>query len=276
MNAGKEDAEKPPKTEEEEAAEAREAIMGTENVKKTLESKRAQHRREVRIALTLRKKCATFVEMRDEGAFLRECEEEALDLVQTSFGAKLLCSLGFVYRNQATKFSADQAGIDGALDGMGASMSSTSRGVGQWGRKVSSTVKTALAVKSFHDDMKEKMKKIEQQKKEEGEDINESDIEKEFDGDEMQKKVDESLPLILNTVWDYCVDDVEDTSSRACKLLLEDLSVPWHIRYRRCMALRQMGQIFLDAGQRHDLEIDSSAAKLQITNVLQQVATKKK
>jgi hypothetical protein len=42
------------------------------------------------------------------------------------------------------------------------------------------------------------------------------------------------------------------------------------------MALRQMGQIFYDAGHRHDLEIDSSAAKLQITNVLQQVATKKK
>merc|ERR1719159_1156641 len=154
MNVGKDEK---PKTEEEEAAEARDALLGTDSVKKTLESKRAQHRREVRIALTLRKKLATFVDMRDEGAFLRECEEEALDLVQTSFGAKLLCSLGFVYRNQATKFSADQAGMDGALDGMGASMSSTSRGVGQWGRKVSSTVKTAIAVKSFHDDLKKSL-----------------------------------------------------------------------------------------------------------------------
>ena len=36
---------------------------------------------EVRIALTLRKKLSTFVDMRDEGAFLRECEEEAMDLV---------------------------------------------------------------------------------------------------------------------------------------------------------------------------------------------------
>ena len=60
-------------------------------------------------------------------------------------------------------------------------------------------------------------------------------------------EVDESLPLILNTVWDYCVDDVEDTSSRACKLLLEDLCVDRFAGWAR----RSFAAVLLFERRRH-------------------------
>merc|ERR1719253_996770 len=81
---------------------------------KKIEARRQQHRREVRIAHFITEKIATFVDDRNEGQFLREIAEEAQDLRSTSFGSKLLGSIGFVYSNCAEQFFAAELGISGA------------------------------------------------------------------------------------------------------------------------------------------------------------------
>merc|ERR1712136_215215 len=62
---------------------------------------------------------------------------------------------------------------------------------------------------------------------------------KEEKKDEAGKHLDESFPVILQTIWDFSSIDIEGTVRRVCNKLLKDSSVPWQIRFRRAVALRR-------------------------------------
>merc|ERR1719421_1447798 len=68
----------------------------------------------------------------------------------------------------------------------------------------------------------------------------------------MQKtmsSLEDSLPVVLQTTWDWCAVDIETTLRQVCSKVLKDVSVPWQIRYRRALALLRLGRVFRDVGQ---------------------------
>merc|ERR1712151_1277518 len=66
---------------------------------------------------------------------------------------------------------------------------------------------------------------------------------------EAMQSLEESLPVFLQTAWDVSAMDVSSTAFTVSEKLTKDISVPWQIRYRRAVALQQLGRIFLDASQ---------------------------
>merc|ERR1712083_251266 len=69
------------------------------------------------------------------------------------------------------------------------------------------------------------------------------------------QKMEESLPVFLQTVWDCSVMDIESTLRHICDKALKDISVPWQIRHRRARALLRLGRVFRDVGQLEHTDI---------------------
>merc|ERR1712232_863040 len=85
---------------------------------------------------------------------------------------------------------------------------------------------------------------------------------------EAMQSLEESLPVFLRTAWDMSAMDVSSTAAGVCEKLTKDISVPWQIRYRRAIALQQLGRIFLDASQA-GCEVDGTgSAKESIEQAL--------
>merc|ERR1719282_1687210 len=78
-----------------------------------------------------------------------------------------------------------------------------------------------------------------------------------------QKKIEESLPVFLQTIWDCSVLDIESTLRQICNKALKDISVPWQIRHRRARALLRLGRVFQDVGQLEVTDLSSSQVAKQ-------------
>ena len=73
------------------------------------------------------------------------------------------------------------------------------------------------------------------------------------------KDMENILPLILDLIWQFSQQDIETTVQKVTKLFLEDVSVPWIIRFRRQLQLERTGQLFLTFGGAQVDTIGSSA-----------------
>ena len=93
-----------------------------------------QRKREVQCAVNLAEKLKLFASD-GEAPFTAALTEEAEELAQTAFGRTLLSKISYVYNSQAL-----QAGADGKLAEMGASLRATGH---TWGSRMS-VVKTAV------------------------------------------------------------------------------------------------------------------------------------
>eukprot|EP00913_Durusdinium_trenchii_P025419 g23863.t1 len=61
---------------------------------------------------------------------------------------------------------------------------------------------------------------------------------------EVERVMDDALPLFLQTAWSYVVRDIDRTVRDVGRKFLQDKSVPWQIRIRRAEALKLLGEIF--------------------------------
>jgi hypothetical protein len=196
--------------------------------------KRQQHAREVRCAVHLCERLERWVHGRDEAGFMAAASQEASELVRASFGGRLLRTMGQIYENCAEQWLANTYGIF-TVEGQLASLKGSSHSVHVRVAAASSVVNSLWAVKKMHDAHEQDSEDDEEHKEEKK--------------DEAGKHLDESFPVILQTIWDFSSIDIEGTVRRVCNKLLKDSSVPWQIRFRRAVALRRLGRIFRDVGQ---------------------------
>merc|ERR1719198_546298 len=161
--------------------------------------------------------------------------QEAAKLKQTSFGGRLLRTIGSVYERCADQWLMDLHGsftYQNQMAQWGDSAESTKVKISA----ASSVAKSAFAVKRMHDIA--------------GDSINDDDQEKKDEATrQAYASLEESLPVFLQMIWDISAIDILNTLQEVCNKCLKDISVPWQIRYRRAVALQRLGRIFRDVGQ---------------------------
>lgn len=164
-------------------------------------------------------------------AFLRDAEKEAKELAATPIGGTLLGTLGYVFIEQAKQYL---GGVSGVLS----SIRQKGRGIGHNARLLSGGVKILNAVR------KEQFLQNEEKSeaKEENQVMDEAAA-------QFFKK---NSSLLISTVWDACVMDIEATLTKACRKLFIDQGVTREMRMARARALLQLGTIFQSAGSNQE------------------------
>ena len=212
----------------------------------TEKQRQRQLRREVLCADFLLQKLSLMTDRREEEAFTSEMIHEAVEASKTNFGPQLLETLGFVYHNRAQMYLMDERGE--TISRQFASWKSTGRAMGSKATAVGSVAKSVFAAKQMHD-LAEKAEK---------EPAAQASI---------GKAMEESMPLFLQTVWDFSVMDILKTTKHVSKLILKDTSVPWQVVHRRALAMERLGRIFMDVGnaamQENHLSTEAFAQALQ-------------
>ena len=153
--------------------------------------------------------------------------ELADELSNTAIGGALLGTIGYVYTEQAVKRLGGTSAFFGGFKQQG-------HIIGNYVRVASSGVKAYGAMT--------KMQKEEEQKKTEAEEKGETYVS--TAGPESM-----NMEVLLETLWNATVLDIEDTLRRVCYKVLRDQSVPrWH-RMKRTKALKILGELFAERGQ---------------------------
>jgi len=162
-------------------------------------------------------------------AFLREARMEAAELAATPIGGTLIGTLGYVFMEQAKQHL-------GGVSGVISSMKQKGRGIGHNARLFSGGVKILNAVRK---DMQDQDKKMSLDSKGEIDVID----------DAAAQFLKDNSSLLISTVWDACVMDIETTLIKACRKLFIDQGVSPEKRLHRARALFELGTIFKAAGK---------------------------
>jgi len=227
--------------------------------KKDKQLRRQQHRREVQCAASLCERLDRWVIGRDEEGFMTAAYQEAAELVQASFGGRLLRTIGCIYEIAAELFFSSLRG--NVVDwGMASWKESSQQYKTRW-NIMSSVARSAMAVKKMHDVAGASVL---------GEDSPDTELsqeQKEKAQRDTLSSLEDSLPVFLQTIWDVSAADIESTLRRVCDKVLKDISVPWQIRLRRAIALRRLARIFRDKVESTDLS-QSQVAKQHLEEAL--------
>jgi len=173
----------------------------------------------------------TLVDPLVHAAFLREARQEAKELTSTPIGGSLIGIIGYNFIAQAKQYL-------GGVSGMISSMRQKTRKIGHKGRFLSG------GLKMFNAARKEKLfwNKQKVEVKEQNEQLKKA----------TQQFFKNNSSLLVSTVWDACVLDIEATLKNACRKLFNDKGVSRKKRIHRARALLQLGTIFYDAGINRD------------------------
>eukprot|EP00397_Hematodinium_sp_SG-2012_P002305 GEMP01002311.1.p1 GENE.GEMP01002311.1~~GEMP01002311.1.p1 ORF type:complete len:855 (-),score=169.39 GEMP01002311.1:2103-4667(-) len=218
-------------------------------------SKRAQMRREIKLAKFLRDRLETYVTELDEEKFLKDAHHEADELKTASFGCQLLRTIGFAYENRAEQWLSEQAGdyIDRA--GWKESLNKTKQKV----NVLSTITGAAFAAKRLH-------AKAAKLPSDDTEDV--PDEVKHRQAAETMNELEQSLPLFLQTIWGLSAIEIDRTIMRVCKILVRDISAPWQVRVRRAKALLLLGRVFQETAEVEDSAESGAETRVRIEQAL--------
>ncbi|VWU50265.1 DnaJ protein, putative, partial [Hepatocystis sp. ex Piliocolobus tephrosceles] len=175
-----------------------------------------QNKREVQLALHLREIITNYMTENTE-EFIENFKKEINDLCQTSFGHVILDSVAWSYENCAHQFLGDKYSLFG-ISGKYYKMQQKKRVIGT-GFKF---VKTLIRTTSLANQLK---------KKEAQENIS---LEKTA---KVNKKIEDSLPTIVETMLNICLIDIDQTIKGVCKKVFTDMSVDENTRKKRAESL---------------------------------------
>ena len=236
--------------------------MTEEDAAKFLASKSAsgeemmlkQRKREVKCALNLREKIVPFMEAKEEDdimVFKASIAQEAAKIASTSFGATFLVAIGFTLEVEAEEY----IGVQTSALGVGAlnarfrrTRKSTANNWKIMGAGINAATtgrKAMKEVEAVQKEMEEKKASTEGGESNDGEE-NEMDEEK---AKVAAKKLEETIPALLELAWAINNRDISRTLKGACKKLFSDAAVPIETRIRRAEALHMIGSEFFTIGK---------------------------
>jgi hypothetical protein len=173
-------------------------------------------------------------------------KELATELSNTAIGGALLGTIGYVYHEQAIKHLGGMSGFVGGFRRQG-------HVIGNYVRVASSGVKAYSTMS--------KIQQEEERKKKEAEDKGEEY--KSAGAGGPGGLGGKQAELMLETLWNATVLDIEGTLRRVCYKVTRDQSVPAEQRTKRTKALKMLGVIFLEMGKEADEGIKQVAVQMQ-------------
>ncbi|CRH00430.1 DnaJ protein, putative [Plasmodium relictum] len=174
-----------------------------------------QNKREVQLALHLREILNNYIYGNQE-EYLNKFKNEVKELCQTSFGHVILENVAWSYENCANQFLGDKYSLFG-LSGKYYKMQQKKRVIGTGFKFVKTLIKTSSLANQI--------------KKKEDENIS---LEKTA---KVNKKIEDSLPTIVETMLNICLIDIDQTIKGVCKKVFTDMSVDEKMRKTRAETL---------------------------------------
>ncbi|KAL8270086.1 hypothetical protein Esti_005997 [Eimeria stiedai] len=211
-----------------------------------------QRKREVQLAVLLQQRVQPYVDamlqdpqnqskqQQEIEAWKTAMTEEAKNLCQSSFGDAILEAIAWTYENYATQYLGKLDTFLG-LGGRYAKMQAQSRSVSNSWRTASAAVRAAVAARQLQQREQKRAKRQEKAKKK----ANEGEQQPTDSGPTAEdvKQFEETLPLILETMLNICLMDIETTVRAAAKKVVKDMSVSVEVRRLRAEALVTLGKI---------------------------------
>ncbi|KAI4837749.1 DnaJ protein [Plasmodium brasilianum] len=181
-----------------------------------------QNKREVQLALNLREIINNYIHG-DKDEYIIKFKKEINELCQTSFGHVILENVAWSYENCAYQFLGDKYSLFG-ISGKYYKMQQKKRVIGTGFKFVKTLIKTSSLASQI-------------KKREEEENIS---LEKSA---KVNKKIEDSLPTIVETMLNICLIDIDQTIKGVCKKVFTDMSVDENMRKNRAESLIVLAKI---------------------------------
>lgn len=233
--------------------------------------RRAQTEREAQLVLALTERLRSWIEG-DESRFLAAATSEAVELVKTSYGERMLQVIGRAYETSASVV------LGGVLEGSLTSLRAQ-------GRALRGQLRVAgLAVQAYQ--AQQNISALEAQADrarraaEDGR-LQGSEDQAELAGAALAAQAqrvaaeEASLPLMLDAMWAANALDIDSTLRRVCRKVLTDSTVSKAHRRRRAEGLLELGRIFRAARGSSENVTEALSAKDRMEAAMRSVVEKR-
>ncbi|KAK6590732.1 DNAJ [Cryptosporidium xiaoi] len=228
------------------------SLNGTPNISNSSEIENMieneQNKRTIRLAQKMRDKILPILDEFDANNSLpienseklmkwrEEISKEAKELCSNSFCDSIVEAIGWSYENYGSQYLGKIDTFLG-IGGKYAKFQAKTRNVATTWKMASTAIKTAMAAQNLQYAMK---------KEQTNEDGKGESKEKEADDASVntQQKFEETLPLILETMLQMTLMDIEDTVRTVAKKLVKDMGVDLKVRKQRALAIIEFGSTF--------------------------------
>jgi hypothetical protein len=209
----------------------------------------SQRRRQVMCAVNLRERIAPYVDNHDgesDEQFVLMCQAEAASICQTAFGHVFCTTIGRALELEATEFLGFALSpVIGNWDAYTAALQKRATSFNNNYRVLNAGI---LAVRAGSKAMKhvESMQKQAQSQSPLAGSTSPMDNSQ---AKETMKKLEDTLPAILELAWAINVRDITKTLKQVCHKLFHDASVDRETRIKRAEAVRILGREFFAMGK---------------------------
>lgn len=179
-----------------------------------------QNKREVQLALSLRERINNYI-FGDQEEYKIQFKKEINELCQTSFGHVILDNVAWTYENCANQYLGEKNSLFG-ISGKYYKMQQKKRVIGTGLKFVKTLIKTSTLASQL-------------KKKEENMSLEKSA--------KVNKKIEDSLPTVIETMLNICLIDIDNTIRRVCKKVFTDMSVDEKMRKTRAESLFTLARI---------------------------------
>ncbi|KAK9171019.1 X-domain of DnaJ-containing family protein [Cryptosporidium meleagridis] len=189
--------------------------------------------------------------------------QEAKSLCNNSFCDAMVEAIGWSYENYGSQYLGKIDTFLG-IGGKYAKLQAKTRNVASTWKMASTAIRTAMAAQSLQSSVKKKSGGTA-----ENEHTYESNLEQDTEESaRTQQQFEETLPLILDTMLQITIMDIEDTIRTVAKKLVKDMGVDLNTRKQRALALIELGSIFQsvanDSNQQREEKGDKPDARRKV------------
>ncbi len=207
-----------------------------------------QRRRRVTCAINIRKRIEPFVNGdEDENLFALSCQAEAAKICKTAFGHVFASSIGQALELESTEFLGFSENAWLSFDGHSAAMQKRAADFNNNYRVLNAGISAVKVGSTAMKHVESIQKQVEEQAAAPGGATGASPLDG-AQAKETMKKLEDTLPTILELAWAINVRDISKTLKDVCHKLFTDSSVDMDLRIKRAEAIKIIGREFYAMG----------------------------